>query len=146
MIADKCECQCGRWGCASQPGKRVKRSGVTVHGLPSGYSNGCRCDACTSAHTAKAVRQRNRANSKSRERAVKNGQPWTGPELETVVREDLTAAEAAALLGRTLKAVKNMRAKCRTDPKFIQLLGAARESLSMKTAPPTDSCGVDEGR
>ena len=75
--------------------------------------------------SARRLKARNRHNAETQEHASHSGQQWTGPELETVVREDLTAREVAAMLGRSLRAVENMRHRCRTEPKIINLLGAA---------------------
>lgn len=113
-----CECTCGLLGCAARGRGRT-------HGKQSTYRDGCTCDLCTAAGTASAKKRHKRTNSTTRATATKYGQQWTGAELEIATRTDLTAREAALMLGRTRKAVQNMRYLCRTDPKFINLLGGA---------------------
>lgn len=41
------------------------------------------------------------------------------------MRSDLTAAQAAQMLGRTIRAVENARHLCRTEPKYANLAGLA---------------------
>ena len=118
----RCECNCGRARCAS---RRRRDLGILVHGIAATYSEGCRCLECTRASTAKTLVQRKRRNGSTRERAVRNGQQWTGPELEIALRSDLSAAEAALMLGRTMQAVKNVRFKCRHEPRFTRLAGVS---------------------
>ena len=62
-------------------------------------------------------------NDVSRESASHHGEPWTGPQLELAARDDLTAVQVAPMLGRTVAAVRMMRAKLREDPKIIMLAG-----------------------
>lgn len=52
---------------------------------------------------------------------------WTGPELEIVARTDLTAREAAVMLGRTLYAVKHQRKAIRNDPRKARLADVVGE-------------------
>lgn len=114
------------------------------HGTASGYvSWGCRCDPCVAAAAAaraehpsrrdyKAIYARHQAelraaakqrNDESRDRAERHYQPWTGPDLEMALREDLTVAEVAAALGRTQRAVQNIRFKHRHEPRLQNLAG-----------------------
>ena len=58
--------------------------------------------------------------------ATKNYYEWTGPELEIVAREDLTARAAPLMLGRTAAAVQMQRHLLRVDPRKINLAGIAR--------------------
>lgn len=60
-------------------------------------------------------------NDRSRESARRHGLMWTGPELEVASREDLSAAQVAAMLGRTLRAVQTMRERMRKEPTLQQL-------------------------
>lgn len=55
--------------------------------------------------------------------ASRNGHEWTGPELELVLREDLTVKEISLMIGRTFAATAHARHRARTDPKFIRLAG-----------------------
>jgi hypothetical protein len=45
------------------------------------------------------------------------GYQWTGPELETAARKDITAQQVAVMLGRTTQAVNQMRYKIAHDPR-----------------------------
>ena len=108
-----CECRCGLVGCASRRGPEIK-IGVTIHGDATGYTNGCRCDPCTHAHVLKQNRQRKRVNADTLQTATKHRQVWTGDEIAIATRPGMTAQEAARQLGRTLKAVKNIRRRYST--------------------------------
>lgn len=72
---------------------------------------------------AKRVRS---ANAQSRSRAHRHGYEWTGPELEVAGRTDLTAKQAATILGRTIAAVNTARAKLKDHPREINLAGLAQ--------------------
>lgn len=119
------------------------------HGL-TGYTNdGCRCETCAesfrvyrAANPEKRYHVRhpeeaadaNRRNvtkwqAETLEGATRYGMEWTGPELEIAARSDLTAREAALMIGRTYASVKTMRKKLAADPKTIQLAGIPREPL-----------------
>lgn len=71
-------------------------------------------------HTRQAV---SKVQGKTLEGATNHGRKWTGPELEIALREDLSVAEAAALLGRTFYAVSTARHSARVDPRKIRLAG-----------------------
>jgi len=66
-----------------------------------------------------------RYQAETLERAFNYGKHWTGPELEMVLREDLTRKEIALALGRSLEAVKTARALARHDPRKRWLAGVA---------------------
>ena len=108
-MTDHCECTCGKPGCASRPGPRPNRAGLTVHGTPDAYARGCRCDACAAAAIAKKDARFQRRNAATRDQATSHGGRWTSAELEIAAREDLTDYEAGLLLGRTMQAVKRAR-------------------------------------
>lgn len=99
------------------------RTGVKSppHGTQTGYTHyGCRCVACTEAGLAyyKRVSAKfTRVNARIAMTAVNHGKEWTGPELELLVRDDLTARQVAAMLGRSPMAVGAMRRKVRTGRK-----------------------------
>jgi hypothetical protein len=77
----------------------------------------------TRENSRRETRKFKRANVASRGQAARHRYPWTGPELEIAARTDLTAAQVAALLGRTIVAVRHARVKLRTDPKTIMHAG-----------------------
>jgi hypothetical protein len=70
---------------------------------------------------AEAARQ-----AASRDAASHHGETWTGPQLEVATREGLSASQAAAMLGRTISAVRTVRRAVRKDPRKERLLGAPR--------------------
>ena len=118
----RCECTCGLPGCLSVRGTVEGRQ----HGLATTYRAGCRCDECRAAMSERCDDRRRRHGERTRAKATRNGQQWTGAELEIATRDDLTAVEAAEMLGRTYQAVMNVRHLCKSDPKYIHLLGASR--------------------
>lgn len=59
--------------------------------------------------------------------AERNGQQWTGPELEIATRSDISVKDAAEMLGRTFYAVQRMRVLCKADPRKTALLGRAKD-------------------
>lgn len=67
------------------------------------------------------------------ETATRRGFVWTGPELELIARDDLSAKEVAVMLGRTYFAVKNMQRKIRDEPKYIKLAGVSTKTMEGKT-------------
>ncbi len=66
-----------------------------------------------------------RWQQQTRESATRNGYEWTGPELETIARGDLTARQSALLLGRTLAAVQRQRHLMKENPRKARLAGLA---------------------
>lgn len=77
-------------------------------------------------NATQAARKRD-LQKESLEHAPRRGLPWTGPELEIADRRDLTAAEIAAMTGRTLHAVHFVRAKLRAGiPREVLLAGVRR--------------------
>lgn len=66
-------------------------------------------------------RNRKQANSLTLDTAHNHGKMWTGPELEIVARDDLSARQVAVMLGRTLYAVKHARQALKDDPRKIKL-------------------------
>lgn len=118
------------WGCLCDVCRSAKRTenrrerervkaGLLVHNSGHGWTSSCPC--------AKCVKRRNlhvyQKNAKSADTAHRRWQEWTGPELEIASRSDLTAAEVAKALGRTLAGVAAIRRKLRTDPRKIRLAG-----------------------
>lgn len=67
---------------------------------------------------------RKRTNDALTDTATNHRKEWTGPELEIIARPDLSASQAAKLLGRTLYAVKHMRRKLMVDPRKIRVAGS----------------------
>jgi hypothetical protein len=86
------------------------------HGL-NGYNNyGCRCPLCSDANAQRTLQVADtahattrRRNAESRDRASQHGQPWTTKDLDLVVSSDLPAPDLAAMLGRTVAAVREAR-------------------------------------
>lgn len=72
------------------------------------------------------------------QRATESGQnrgkQWTGPDMEIALRADLTVQEAAKMLGRTYAAVKMMRHRCKSDPKYAAVVGAPKDTHAARTA------------
>lgn len=66
-------------------------------------------------------RNRKRANDTALDQATNHSKQWTGPELEIAMRDDLTARQVAAMLGRTIYAVKHMRRLVKIDPRKDRL-------------------------
>lgn len=116
MAEDTCACTCGKKRCASRRGH--------PHGTEGRYRDGCRCEPCRAVARHRRRGRKMRANSLSQETAVKSGQQWTGPELEMVLRTDMTVGEIAVALGRSRSAVTVARSKARNDPKYSNLVGA----------------------
>ena len=128
--------------------RRLRHNKASFEHGSSGYRNwGCRCEVCTREHAkacAPAVQRYQEANreeinqrtdarrrpiqNRSLEEAHRNGFQWTGPELELIVRPDLTTQQAAAMLGRTYFAVMKARARLRVEPKFADLAGLSHEA------------------
>lgn len=104
-----------------------------VHGKSQSYDDGCHCGPCTRAKVAEVDRWRTeepwkfeaaidrwrlsakRRNDASREHAYHWHEQWTGPELEIAARADLTAAQVAAMIGRTIAGVQTARNNMRKD-------------------------------
>lgn len=112
-----CRCTpCEEWNRARvrrQPSSRQRaRSRPTgtsfKHGTTTGCDHhGCRCTPCSAAYIARYQR----AQQATRERAVHNRAPWTENEMTIAMAPDLTAKQAALLLGRSYAAVKSMRSR-----------------------------------
>lgn len=74
----------------------------------------------------RADRNKKRVNDKLRDTASRHGQQWTGPELEIATRRDLSAAQVAKMLGRTLYGVKHQRSLlAQNNPVKTWLAGVA---------------------
>lgn len=113
--------------------RTCEQCGVLLSGdqFPTGTTDkipGRSCKECApKGHSPEAV-ERARQNAKdlnveSRAEAGRHGYQWTGPELEIAARPDLTAREVAAMLGRTIAAVKAARQKSQHDPKWQRVAG-----------------------
>lgn len=117
-----------------------------AHGTARAYDDGCRCGRCTTAKTAEVNRWRREApekfaaavdrwrlrdkrlNDESRDHASRWHEQWTGPELEIAAREDLTAAQVAALIGRTIAGVRTVRQRLRDEPDALRRGGLTSHS------------------
>ena len=106
----------------------------------SAFASGGRidqCNHCRAQRMWKAIKQddekRKSFHKASRLRAKRandampkprNNYLWTGPELEIIEREDLTAMQAGLMIGRSRAAVTHMRSAIRREPKWQRMLGA----------------------
>lgn len=133
--------------------KARKTPEAIEHGKGAYVNWGCRCEVCTKANSeacfdasqryqrahrkersSKQGRRWARVQAQTLEKAVRHGYQWTGPELELIARRDLTAKQAAAMLGRTLASVQGMRALIKREPRYINLAGVGR--VAADPAPP----------
>lgn len=132
-------CQCERCTRANREhGRDVKRQLATKdpaeipHGL-GGYNNySCRCVICRAAG---AVRNADgpkdyamKAQRATLNRAHRRGQQWTGPEMELLARQDITARQIAEMLGRTYASVSTMRWRLNREPMLDHVAGIGRTS------------------
>lgn len=112
---------------AKKLGTTVHRVGVAIrnapdtegrrHGVLSGImvASGCDCDLCSEAREIMNARIRE-SNAETAKTARNKGREWTGPELEIVVRTDLTSKQKATMIGRTTASVNIAIAKLRHEP------------------------------
>lgn len=101
--------------------KRVQ-AGKVVHRNGAPGIAGCPCGECAPLFIARQMAARKRVNEASRAGAKRHGYQWTGPEMELAARSDLTAQQAAAVLGRTVVAVNRMRARLGSEPKLMRVV------------------------
>lgn len=100
---------------------------VPSHG-PSGYNRGCRCDVCRGASRERRLKYgrsekadwlakqcRIEAQEESQRTANHHRRDWSYDELQTALDYDLSAREAAVLLGRTYYAVQSVRRQHRKE-------------------------------
>ena len=73
--------------------------------------------------------QRRRKQADTVDGAHNNKKEWTGAELEMASRYDLTAAQIAARLGRTLYSVKHMRKALKDEPRTIMHAGLSESGI-----------------
>lgn len=67
-------------------------------------------------------RKRSSANTQLRASASRHGLEWTGPEMAVADRTDLTHRQVAAMLGRSLYAVRSVRRRLqREEPRYVAL-------------------------
>ena len=71
----------------------------------------CRHDRQSAQHLATHRRDQAETLAQATAEGGHWRQPWTAAEMETALRKDLTAAQAALALGRSLNGVKNARRK-----------------------------------
>lgn len=113
---------------AGRPSAVLRRNGQPRElscGTMKKYLAGCHCKKCTAVNARKRDRQAARANAATLESAVNHYKQWTGPEMEIAARADLTARQAALMIGRSMKAVKTMRMRLRNDPKYRNAAGVS---------------------
>lgn len=87
------------------------------HGVLSGMmvASGCECELCGEAREIMNAKVRE-SNAETAKTARNKGQEWTGPELEIIVRTDLTSKQKAIMIGRTIASVNMAIAKLRNEP------------------------------
>lgn len=85
---------------------------------------GLTCNDCRDSLSAARNREK---QLNSLDRATRRGQEWTGPELELLLRDDLTNAQLAEMLGRTYATVSVMKSKVRHDPRYAKAAGRGGE-------------------
>lgn len=117
----------------------AKRREPVEHGI-SGYTwFGCRCDVCEyairqyrelcpssyvgnrpeSRERARTMNERAKAeNDQSKREAFKYRYQWTSAEMDLVVSHKHSDKELAAILGRTIAAVRKMRYRATRDPRL----------------------------
>lgn len=77
--------------------------------------------ACRGCRLARVTDYQRRLRVQLQDRASNRGKEWTGPELETAAREDLTVRQVAQMLGRTLDGVRWVRRQLQIDPRKDRL-------------------------
>lgn len=70
---------------------------------------------------ANTARNQGRRELETTPTAARSGYEWTGPELEVAARPDLTARQAAEMIGRSYYAVKRARWRINMDPRKARL-------------------------
>lgn len=81
-----------------------------------------RCQSCFLEAIKKNSRDR---QAQTLERATNHGKQWTGPEMELVLRGDLSVRQLALKLGRTINAVRYIRRQLveKQDPRYVKVAG-----------------------
>jgi len=121
-------CRCDR--CRKANSERVANEAARrsssrdiPHGVDGFNNYNCRCDICREGKRAESADYIRRAQAESLPGAKKRGQEWTGPELELAARKDLTAKQVAAMVGRTVSGVRNVRSRFSKEPQLRALAG-----------------------
>ncbi|WP_460690208.1 hypothetical protein [Nesterenkonia suensis] len=92
------------------------------HGRTETYQAGCDCEPCAAAMRSFLAAR----NDQSRRTARQHTSPWTGPDVEYAMRDDIPLAQIARDLGRTYAAVSNVRkAVAAGNHHYLELLGRA---------------------
>lgn len=81
-----------------------------------------RCQGC---HVNAVMRNNRQRQAVTQDRAGNLGKQWTGPEMELVLRRDLSVLEVALALGRTIYGVRYIRRQLieRQDPRYTKVAG-----------------------
>lgn len=81
-----------------------------------------RCHGCLIRTVRRNERKR---QALTVEHATNNGKQWTGPEMELVLRGDLSVQQLALTLGRTRNAVRYIRRQLieNADPRYVAVAG-----------------------
>lgn len=88
------------------------------------------------AITSRNVAHRRELNEETRKSARRSGKVWTSAELETAARADLSTLDVAAITGRSLHAVSQVRSRMNREPRYAYLAGLDNE-LARLAQPET---------
>lgn len=83
-----------------------------------------RCHGCLLRTVSRNIAKR---QAYTVDRAHNNGKQWTGPEMELVLRGDLSVRQLALRLGRTIYAVRYIKRQLAKDPRYIQVTGMTHD-------------------
>lgn len=108
---------------ARDKARKVEDPDDIPHGITGRTNYLCKCDVCKEAARQHSRTWQRTANNESLDKATRHNQQWTGPEMEFAARLDLTDRQVAAVLGRTMWAVRTMRKRMRDEPSQQWLAG-----------------------
>ena len=116
--------------CASSPYRVLARSCPSCGDLLTTPPGLLRKDSgelppCRKCHLARIRNNTRKRQAQTLERAVNNGKQWTGPEMELVLRGDMSVRELALALGRTMNAVRYIKRQLveKQDPRYVNVAG-----------------------
>lgn len=85
-----------------------------------------RCHGCSIATVRRNAQRR---QAETLERATNHGKQWTGPEMEMVLRGDMSVQQLALALGRTRHAVRYIKRQLieKHDPRYVNVAGMTEQ-------------------
>lgn len=125
---------------------------IPAHGTDARYQHGCRCGECREAHAIMNAAEHRRAarpgrpirfpkatsdrlaamhaedQASTRRDATAHYRPWTDADLAVALDYSHSAVEAAKTLGRTLFAIRHIRARHRGEPTSAPVLPRGRRA------------------